>query len=87
MGVILKKVENNFFSPRVRPKIARKNLKLIFLFLIVENKIVPNWISKQYKKKASFDIFWSSIPSKTKKVHAFWFTGTQVGYLGFQWSK
>ena len=137
MGVILKKVENNFFSPRVRPKIARKNLKLIFLFLIVENKIVPNWISKQYKKRLHLTYFGALYLQKQKKYTRFcsqvhrWvisassgrnelgkkskkkpsvmtnfhflvnfirhtgpmvtmvtrYTGTQAGYLSFQWSK
>ena len=71
MGVILKKVENNFFSPRVRPKIARKNLKLIFLFLIVENKIVPNWISKQYKKRLHLTYFGALYLQKQKKYKRF----------------
>ena len=71
MGVILKKVGNNFFSPRVRPKITRKNLKLIFLFLIVENKIVPNWISKQYKKRLHLTYFGALYLQKQKKYTRF----------------
>ena len=71
MGVILKKVENNFFSPRVRPKITRKNLKLIFLFLIVENKIVVNWISKQYKKRLHLTYFGALYLQKQKKYTRF----------------
>ena len=71
MGEILKKVGNNFFLPRVRSKITRKNLKSIFPFLIVENKIVPNWISKQYKKRLHLTYFGALYLQKQKKYTRF----------------